>query len=79
MYTRYICTLDKSVQDKIRKALRKVLDNKEDIEDAMSSRLCDLKDIIDIYKVAYGFKRWARDTSKSCIIIERRKEKHGKN
>ena len=36
------------MQDEILKDLREVLDDEEDIERAMSSRLCDLEDTISI-------------------------------
>ena len=46
----FICQLPKEIQDEILKDLREVLIDEEDIERAMTSRLYDLEDTIDITK-----------------------------
>lgn len=48
MITDYICTLNEVVQSTIRSELRSLGTSESDIELAMSSRLCDLEDSIDI-------------------------------
>ena len=48
MITDYICTLDDIIQNTIRSELRSLGTSESDIELAMSSRLCDLEDSIDI-------------------------------
>lgn len=48
MITDYICTLDDIIQNTIRSELRSLGTSESDIELAMSSRLCDLEDAIDL-------------------------------
>ena len=48
MITDYICTMDEIIQSAIRSELRNCGASESDIELAMSSRLCDLEDSIDI-------------------------------
>jgi hypothetical protein len=48
MITDYICTLNEAVQSTIRSELRNCGASESDIEIAMSSRLCDLEDAIDL-------------------------------
>lgn len=50
MKTMFMWQLSEEMQDEILKDLREVLDDEEDIERAMSSRLCDLEDTINIEK-----------------------------
>lgn len=47
--TDYINQFDEKVQNDIKKELEKLGLDKEDIENAMGSRLVDLEDIIDIH------------------------------
>jgi len=48
MLNDYICTLNEVIQSAIRSELRNCGASETDIELAMSSRLCDLEDSIDI-------------------------------
>jgi len=48
--TTYICQLPSSIQDTIKQELINLDLSHEDIEDALSSRLCDLEDTININK-----------------------------
>lgn len=48
MKTKYIAQFPLEVQEKINEELIALGLNREDIERAMSSRLCDLEDTIDI-------------------------------
>lgn len=50
MRTTYICTLDGKIQSAIRSDLTELGLCAEDISRAMSSRLCDLEDTIEIGK-----------------------------
>lgn len=53
--TVYICPLPKKYQDQIRQVLTEKEINKEDIETALNSRLCDLEDTINIEEVQSCF------------------------
>ena len=48
--TRYIITFSNEIQKEIKADLLKIGLTKEDIENALSSRLCDLEDTINIQK-----------------------------
>lgn len=50
MKTMYICQLSKGVQESIEQELISLGLEKEDIENALDSRLCDLSDTININK-----------------------------
>lgn len=50
MKTTYISLLSNDIQEAIERELRQLGLDDEDIELAMSSRLCDLEDTIDIEK-----------------------------
>jgi hypothetical protein len=50
MKTQYVRTLPQETQESIEKDLKAQQLNKEDIEAAMDSRLCDLSDTININK-----------------------------
>lgn len=45
---RFVIWLSNNEQSKIRKALESVLDNDEDVENGMNSRVCDLIDTINV-------------------------------
>ena len=58
MKTMFMWQLSEEMQDEILKDLREVLDDEEDIERAMSSRLCDLEDTINIEKYLLKHLIW---------------------
>ena len=53
--TAYICQLSAEYQAQIRQALTEKGINKEDIETALNSRLCDLEEILNIEEVQACF------------------------
>lgn len=53
--TIYICQLPKKYQTRIRQILTEKGINKQDIETALNSRLCDLEDTINIEEVQACF------------------------
>lgn len=53
--TAYICQLSAEYQNLIRQALTEKGIDKEDIETALNSRLCDLEELINIEEVQSCF------------------------
>ena len=53
--TAFICQLPKRYQNLIRQALTEKGINKDDIETALNSRLCDLEEILNIEEVQACF------------------------
>lgn len=53
--TTYICQLSAKYQDQIREKLTEKGINKEDIETALNSRLCDLEEVLNIEEVLSCF------------------------
>ena len=46
--TRYVYTLSEDTQEEIREELRRAQLSEKEIEIAMSGRVCDIEDVIDI-------------------------------